>query len=370
MRRRGARNLFSILIWFALGLARLGVVPLGVVPLAQASIFGTIRGLIHDPQHRPIKGATVTLKSGSSDWTQVATSDEAGSFQFNTVPVGEYTIAAEAEGFATQTQKLVLASDAVAEPHFPMTIAKVEQKVEVSAEGEQVNTASVTSQTTVSRELIARTPGADNPNSLAMITDYVPGATVVHNQLHVRGGHQVEWRIDGVPVPNTNIASNVGPQFDPKDIDYLEVQRGGFSADYGDRAYGVFNVETRSGFERERMAELALSYGSNNQTNNQVNFGSHTDRFAYYGSVSANRTDLGLETPQPDAVHDQAAGVSGFTSLIFNVTPSDQVRFVGSARGDHFQVPNDDAAQAAGTRDVEDERDIFANFSWLHTSPA
>ena len=91
---------------------------------------------------------------------------------------------------------------------------------------------------------------AGGPNRLRPT---VPGAVIVHNQLHVRGGHQVEWRIDGVAVPNTNIASNVGPQFDPKDVDYLEAQRGGFTADYGDRAYGVFNVETRSGFERDNV---------------------------------------------------------------------------------------------------------------------
>ena len=98
-----------------------------------------------------------------------------------------------------------------------------------------------------------------------MITNYVPSAYMVHDQLHIRGGHQVSWLIDGVPVPNTNIASNVGPQFDPKDIDYLEVQRGGYSAEYGDRTYGVFNVVTRSGFERDRQAELVTSYGSFNQ---------------------------------------------------------------------------------------------------------
>ena len=104
-----------------------------------------------------------------------------------------------------------------------------------------------------------RTPGADRTNSLAMITDYVPGSYVVHDQLHVRGGHQVTWAIDGVPIPNTNIASNVGPQFDPKDIDYLEVQRGSYSADYGDRTYGVFNVAPRTGFERDNEAELVRS---------------------------------------------------------------------------------------------------------------
>ena len=98
----------------------------------------------------------------------------------------------------------------------------------------------------LSRQDIARTPGADLSNSMAMIVDFVPGAYMTHDQLHIRGGHQVTWEIDGVPIPNTNIASNVGPQVDPKDIDYLEVQRGGYSAEGGDRTYGVFNVVPRS----------------------------------------------------------------------------------------------------------------------------
>src|SRR5437763_191139 len=84
---------------------------------------------------------------------------------------------------------------------------------------------------------------------------------LVHDQLHLRGGHQVTWLLDCVPVPNTNIASNVGPQLDPKNIDEVEVQRGGFSAEYGDRAYGVFNVVTRNGFERNNEGELVLNYG-------------------------------------------------------------------------------------------------------------
>ena len=88
--------------------------------------------------------------------------------------------------------------------------------------------------------------------------------------LHVRGGHQVSWLIDGVPVPNSSIGSNVGVQFDPKDIDYLEVQRGGYSADYGDRTYGVFDVVPRSGFERYNEGELVATYGSFHQTNDEL----------------------------------------------------------------------------------------------------
>ena len=75
---------------------------------------------------------------------------------------------------------------------------------------------------------------------------------MVHDQLHVRGGHQVTWAIDGVPVPNTNIASNVGPQFNPKDVSYLQAETGSYAAEYGDRTYGVFNVAPNNGFERNR----------------------------------------------------------------------------------------------------------------------
>ncbi|HEV2697974.1 MAG TPA: TonB-dependent receptor, partial [Terriglobales bacterium] len=216
----------------------------------------------------------------------------------------------------------------------------------------------------VSREQIEQTPGASSTNSMALITDYVPGAYVVHDQLHIRGGHQVSWLLDGVPVPNTSIASNVGPQFDPKDIDNIEVQRGGYSAEYGDRTYGVFNVVTRSGFERNREAELVTTYGSFNQTNDQISFGDHSERFAYYGSLTGYRTDLGLETPVPRVINDQSAGLSAFTSLIFNKDASNQLRLVASARGDHYQVPIDPSNPL---HDVEDERDDFANFTWLHT---
>ena len=66
--------------------------------------------------------------------------------------------------------------------------------------------------------------------------------------LHMNGGHQVLWLIDGVSIPNTNIAANLGPQIDPKDIDYLEVLQGAYDSSYGDRTYGMFNIAPRTGF--------------------------------------------------------------------------------------------------------------------------
>src|SRR5207253_537228 len=120
--------------------------------------------------------------------------------------------------------------------------------------------------------------------------NFVPGSYTTHNQLHVRGGHQITWLIDGVPVPNTNIADTVGAQFDPKDIDYLEVQRGSYSSEFGYRAYGVFNVVPRNGLERQREVQFLASYGNFNQTNEQISFAGHMKRFAYYTSANGNRS--------------------------------------------------------------------------------
>src|SRR4051812_16669333 len=347
-------------------LAASAIVVLAISPLS-ATIFGSVEGLIHDPQHRPVQAAQVTLRAASSDWAKVISSDAVGEFRFDAVPLGDYQVLVTVPGFEVQMQKFSVSSGREARLHFALTVAKATETVEVNDAPVLVNSESSTTSNVVSREQIANTPGADQTNSLAMITDYVPSAYIVHDQLHIRGGHQVSWLLDGVPVPNTNIASNVGPQFDPKDIDYLEVQRGGYSAEYGDRTYGVFNVVTRSGFERNRQAELVTSYGSFDRTEDQFSFGDHTDRFAYYGSISGNRSDLGLETGSAHVLHDLGAGLSGFTSLTFNKTPNDQLRLVASLRGDHYQVPNDPDQQRTGIRDVEDERDDLINFSWLHT---
>lgn len=210
---------------------------------------------------------------------------------------------------------------------------------------------------------------------MAAITDYVPGAYVVHDMLYIRGGHQVSWEIDGVEIPNTNIASNLGAQIDPKDIDYLEVQRGSYSAEAGDRTYGVFDVVPRSGFERSRQAELLVSAGSYGQTNDQFSLGSHTERFAYYLSMNGNRTDYGLQPPITQPHHDAANGYGGFSSLIYNRTPKDQFRLVTQLRTDYFQIPydpNPDSFEnqlynSSGLRDGQHETDGLTAFTWAHT---
>jgi hypothetical protein len=341
----------------------------------RATIFGTIRGIVHDPQHRPIAGASVTLQAITSDWSQTTQTDGNGEFSFTAVPVGDYKITVTQSKFQTSEQTVTVASGSSPILHFPLAIAAVNQTAVVVGQAEVANGDSVTPTTLIDRQDIAETPGADRTNGLEMITDYVPATYVTHDMLHMRGGHQVDWLIDGVPIPNTNIATNLGPQIDPKDIDYLEVQRGSYEADYGDRTYGIFNIVPRTGFERDNEAELVTTLGNWYQTNDQINFGGHTQRFAYYASLNGNRSNYGLQPPIGEVVHDAENGFGGFASFIFNPSPTDQFRVVASLRQDYYQIPIDPDPNSAGNqaypsyglRDSEREPDGYVTFSWVHT---
>ncbi len=341
-----------------------------LVSISNATIFGSVRGVVHDSQHRPIPDVQISLKAKDSAFTLTTQTDVNGDFHFDAVPVAEYVITVSKADFASSEQVITVLSGTAPVLHFELQLASQIQSVTVSAETSPGQTESITPTTLVDREQIQQTPGASRTNSLALITDYVPGSYFTHDQLHIRGGHQVSWLIDGVPIPNTNIASNLGPQIDPKDIDTVEVQRGSYSADYGDRTYGIFNVAPRTGFERNNEVELILSAGNFYQTDDQLNFGGHNNRFAYYGSVSGNRTNLGLQTPTSAVIHDAANGIGGFTSLIYNADSQDQLRLVAQIRRDYYQVPfdpNDPSTQGTFLHDANQETDSFATFSWVRT---
>jgi hypothetical protein len=344
-------------------------------PAAYATVFSQLQGVVHDPQHRPLPSAHITLTAAHSAFTQSADTNSEGAFSLPNIPLGEYTVTITHAGFQTLQQSLTVHSDTSPVLHFSLQLGSVSQTVTVTA---PINAASVDSTTTttlVSRADIAQTPGADRTNSLAMITDYVPGAYMTHDMLHMRGGHQVSWLIDGIQLPNTNISSNLAAQIDPKDIDYLEVQRGSYDSDIGDRTYGVFNVVPRTGFERNRQGELVLSAGNFFQTNGQLNLGDHSEKFAWYTSLNGNRSDYGLAPPTSQVIHDATNGYGGFASLIYNRTPQDQFRLITLARQDYFQIPYDpnpndfenQQFDSSGLRDGQHETDAAALASWVHT---
>jgi hypothetical protein len=347
---------------------------LGAVP-GMPTVFSSLHGVVHDGQHFPVKGAAVTLRAADSDFAMTAVTGADGSFDLNRVPVGIYRVHIVAEGFADVESTLTVLSDTRQVLHYALEVASVKTTVSVSGTQDAADT--VTPTTLVSRQDIDETPGAGRTIGTEMITDYVPGAYMTHDMLHMRGGHQTSWLLDGIAIPNTKIASNVGPQIDPKDIEQLQVDRGSYSSDLGDRTYGVFNVLPRNGFERNRDGELVVSAGNFYTGETQLSFGDHSEKTAYYTSLTGSRSNYGLATPVAQIYHDATNSESGFLSVVRNQTPKDQLRFSGQFRNDHFDIPYDPSDtdyeftsgyyDSFGLRDAQTERDGFAIANWVHT---
>ena len=372
-RRAGARMKTTILLRRFCLLALLCAFGVYIV---HAQNRGTLRGTVKDPSGASVPDATVTLKAMASAFAKSTQTDRSGDFTINTLPLGEYTLTVEHPGFATLSQAVQIIIGSAPNLQLTLAVGAAASTVTVTATVPLEATAPTASSPPVlvsSENILQTLPGADRMSSLSFITDVTPSAFVLHDHLHIRGGHQIDWIINGVPVPNTNMSSNVGRQMDPKDIEEVQINRGGYGAQTGDRTFGQVNIFTRNGFEFNNDADLTVTYGSFHQTNDQLSFGGHSTKFAYYASVSGNRTDLGLEPPVSQISHALGSGESFFTNMTYNLGPKDQFDWTASVRNDHFQIPVDPNnfdptdTSYAGLRDVDRELDSFITSSWTHT---
>jgi|SRR5882724_1844212 len=162
--------------------SRIGII-LGLLcaVIIHAAIFAVVRGVVHDPSHRPVAGVKITLSSTQSQWSRETTTNDNGEFTIDAVPAGTYSLRVEREGFTPISQSLVIASDTAPILHLAMDLTGMTQAVEVTAPALDVDPESSSAQSEVSQKQISETPGAERTNSLAMITDRVPGSYVVHN---------------------------------------------------------------------------------------------------------------------------------------------------------------------------------------------
>src|SRR5213593_902265 len=93
----GERVLMRRILWFVLSIFLFA-------GAGFATVFGTVRGIVHDPQHRPVSDIPVVLKARASEFTLTTRTDDAGQFHFDAVPLGEYTVAVSDSNF-TADQK-------------------------------------------------------------------------------------------------------------------------------------------------------------------------------------------------------------------------------------------------------------------------
>jgi Carboxypeptidase regulatory-like domain len=235
-------------------------------PLLHAQATASFSGTISDKAGAVISGATVTAVSQGTGLSREAKTDDSGHYLIPLLPVAQYTIRVEAQGFQTTEQKDIrLQVDEQRELDFGLAPASVTTAVEVSATEVAVETANPTLGQVITSEQVADlplngrnftqlatlTPGtttSTNPNSFFTSAASSEAATRGSFSLSSGGSREQEtdWLLDG----NDNNQLDEGgiaifSSID--DIQEFKVLTYNYSAEYGERAGPTVLVTTKSG---------------------------------------------------------------------------------------------------------------------------
>ncbi|MEO7207741.1 MAG: carboxypeptidase-like regulatory domain-containing protein [Steroidobacteraceae bacterium] len=117
--------------------ALLAAMLLAAAPLRAADV-GSVRGVVHDLQHRPLADVQVKLNSATSHWVESATTDAQGEFSFMTVPLGDYVLNFSAADFAPAAQAVTVTSGSAPVAHVQLIKGPALDTLTVSAAAETI----------------------------------------------------------------------------------------------------------------------------------------------------------------------------------------------------------------------------------------
>lgn len=142
---------------------------------AMAQQTGSILGTVRDSSGAVIPNATVTLTNTSTQFTRAITSNGSGEYVGSSLPIGQYTITAEREGFQKlERAGVTLTTASSLTIDLELTVGSTSQTVEVSAQASLLQSQSGTVSSLVDSKQVVNLPLATrNFTDLVLLT---PGA--------------------------------------------------------------------------------------------------------------------------------------------------------------------------------------------------
>jgi hypothetical protein len=123
------QKLFVVILFLGLALPAFG-----------QSNYGTVTGLVTDPQHLAVAGATIQLTAASTGAVRRVVTDQHGLFEAPALLPDDYDVKIEAPGFDAQTQSLRLEVGQRVAVEISLKIGGVTQGVNVIAASEVLRT--------------------------------------------------------------------------------------------------------------------------------------------------------------------------------------------------------------------------------------
>jgi hypothetical protein len=237
-------------------------------PVTHAQTFrGAILGTILDQTEAPIPGAQVTAKSPATGLTRTTVTDDVGNYHLPELPIGEYAVTVEKQGFETITLGGVQV-EVAAERRVDATLkpGRIESRVEVRAQVPLVDTTADTLGGTIEAPQAVNLPvnGRDyiklvymNPGisgSPDQATDS-PGSFGLFTANGARGRSN-NYLLDGTDMndgyrnlPSINQAGVFGTPATILPVEAIAEMAvlSNFEPEYGRNAGAVVNIVTKSG---------------------------------------------------------------------------------------------------------------------------
>ncbi len=252
----------SRMLWCLLALVLLA----GMASSALAqNATGTINGTVTDPSSAVIANATVTATNADTGSTRTVTTGNLGTFRFDNLQPGEYQVKVEAQGFASQTQKLVVQVAHITTSNFALSIGPSSEVVEVTGAAALVSATESTISTVFNRVQVDTLPL--NGRSFLSVGMLDPGSIVTYNagestMLPVFNSAtrvsiaspftgevanvQANIQVDGIRV-NDRYTGNTSQNFSAEVVQEFQMNALTFDLSSGTSASGVVNTVTRSG---------------------------------------------------------------------------------------------------------------------------
>jgi len=278
-----------------------------VPSFGQSINSGTVAGTVTDQSSAVVRGAKVVLRNAITGYEQSATTDEAGSFRFNSVPQNPYRLTATAPGFSAATQDIDVRSSIPMTVPLSLKVASGETSVTVQASAAAMVENDPSAHVDVDRGSIMKIPAVDPAGGLSQTITYSTGgvAADANGLYHPLGDHfQSSFIIDGQPI--TDQQSKIySTQIPISAVQSMEVITGTPDAEFGDKSSLIAQVTTRSGLGVGRVfGNVDASYGSFGTTGGSVGVGFGNAKFGNFLAVDGVRSGRFLDTPELTPFHD------------------------------------------------------------------
>lgn len=235
--------------WAALVFSLLMSAGVASVPVLAVEQTGELHGIVRDNAGAALPGATVTLTSSNLQGQRAAMTDANGRFSFLTLPPGLYTIAVSAPEQVTRTVPNIAVNIGRASQVDVKLFADQSLTEEVTVTGRQtlVDTRRTQTQETFDAEYLSKTQTGSAGRDYLSVIGNAAGA-VGDGNTQVRGSTLGEnlYLVDGVDSTDP-VTGTFGTNYIFDAIEEVQLQTGGFAAEFGRATGGIVNVVTKSG---------------------------------------------------------------------------------------------------------------------------